>query len=599
MKTRDKPLFSQPWLVPVMLVFTMALYAMRQFAFAPAVLDGLHLPGSDDAMRLLMVRDLMAGQGWFDTQQYRVLPPEGISLHWSRLIDAPMAALLGLLDPVLGAERSERWLTVLWPGLLFALFAFLTGRIAQVAFGTPAAVMALIGLWFLQSYHGRYFAFGRLDHHNVQLVLMLAMFGALLRRGRGAAIVSGTLAALSLAVGLETLIFIVFIGLVHVWRYLRSAPDGARDLAAFAGALALASPLFFVLQTPAAQWTTGQCDQLSPPYLALAAAGGLFAAVAYTTRLRVTSFAGRALLSVLLIGLSAGLALPLIAPCFAGPFSDVPEDVRVRVIARIAESAPILTLARDAPAIVMVALLPPVLITVLAALIWWRNRDEGNAPWGLLVLLLLTGIAGACLQMRALIWTHAVMGVGFGAVAAWLINRRWPLPSLLKGVCVTALFLVIFMPQLTLLAPLAMRRVTQEAAQTPPGPQTVVLDRACARGDVLRQLEGLPASVILVPLNLGAGVLVHSSHAVTAAPYHRDARAMLNGLLPFEAEETTMKRVVAETGAEMVLVCDGQVYGTRASIGSRLSGGTAPDWLSPVSGINLPLRVYRVLSAQS
>ena len=31
----------------------------------------------DDALRLVQVRDLIAGQSWFDTTQYRINPPSG------------------------------------------------------------------------------------------------------------------------------------------------------------------------------------------------------------------------------------------------------------------------------------------------------------------------------------------------------------------------------------------------------------------------------------------------------------------------------------------------------------------------------------------
>jgi len=44
---------------------------------------------TDDAMRLVEVRDLLGGQSWFDLTQYRLAPPEGVRMHWSRLIDLP------------------------------------------------------------------------------------------------------------------------------------------------------------------------------------------------------------------------------------------------------------------------------------------------------------------------------------------------------------------------------------------------------------------------------------------------------------------------------------------------------------------------------
>ena len=56
---------------------------------------------TDDAMRLVEVRDLIAGQGWFDLTQYRLDPP-GLPMHWSRVIDAPLAAIILMLRPLVG-----------------------------------------------------------------------------------------------------------------------------------------------------------------------------------------------------------------------------------------------------------------------------------------------------------------------------------------------------------------------------------------------------------------------------------------------------------------------------------------------------------------
>lgn len=56
------------------------------------MVGGLVLPDTDDAMRLVQIRDLLAGQGWFDMSQHRLMPPNGAGMHWSRLVDAPSPA---------------------------------------------------------------------------------------------------------------------------------------------------------------------------------------------------------------------------------------------------------------------------------------------------------------------------------------------------------------------------------------------------------------------------------------------------------------------------------------------------------------------------
>jgi len=52
----------------------------------PAIRGGVFdAMSTDDAMRLVQVRDWIGGQGWFDLFQYRLDPP-GTSMHlrWSR-----------------------------------------------------------------------------------------------------------------------------------------------------------------------------------------------------------------------------------------------------------------------------------------------------------------------------------------------------------------------------------------------------------------------------------------------------------------------------------------------------------------------------------
>ncbi len=68
----------------------------------------LNFRDPDDALRLVQVRDLLAGQSWFDLTQHRIHPPAGVPMHWSRLVDLPIALLLAGLKPLLGTWLAER-----------------------------------------------------------------------------------------------------------------------------------------------------------------------------------------------------------------------------------------------------------------------------------------------------------------------------------------------------------------------------------------------------------------------------------------------------------------------------------------------------------
>src|SRR3954470_2948132 len=90
---------------------------------------------TDSAMRLVQVRDLLAGQSWFDTVQHRLNTPYGLPMHWSRLVDAPLA-LLSLV--------SERLALIAWPLLLFAALLSLLARLAERLGGHRGVAAVLV-----------------------------------------------------------------------------------------------------------------------------------------------------------------------------------------------------------------------------------------------------------------------------------------------------------------------------------------------------------------------------------------------------------------------------------------------------------------------
>ncbi|RYD62212.1 MAG: AcrB/AcrD/AcrF family protein, partial [Sphingomonadales bacterium] len=72
------------------------------------LVNALALSDTDDNMRLMQVRGLLAGQDWYDLRQYRLSPPGGLDIHWSRLVDLPIAALILLFQPFTGTAMAER-----------------------------------------------------------------------------------------------------------------------------------------------------------------------------------------------------------------------------------------------------------------------------------------------------------------------------------------------------------------------------------------------------------------------------------------------------------------------------------------------------------
>ena len=49
---------------------------------------------------MMQVRALIAGQDWYDLRQHRLNPPFGADIHWSRLVDLPIAGIKLALAPL-------------------------------------------------------------------------------------------------------------------------------------------------------------------------------------------------------------------------------------------------------------------------------------------------------------------------------------------------------------------------------------------------------------------------------------------------------------------------------------------------------------------
>ncbi len=99
------------------------------------------LPDGDDYMRLQQVRDLLGGQSWFDLHQYRYVPPVGEPMHWSRLVDIPIATLILIFRPFVGEIAAERITEIVVPLLTFGCVMALVATITRRLAGSPRRLL--------------------------------------------------------------------------------------------------------------------------------------------------------------------------------------------------------------------------------------------------------------------------------------------------------------------------------------------------------------------------------------------------------------------------------------------------------------------------
>ncbi len=286
--------------------------------YGPRLAD--NLGDTDDAMRLVLVRDLLHGHGWYDQSVARLQPPLGSIMHWSRLIDGGIAGLTLLLTPLFGSQGAETGARLIWP-LLWIGPAVLSALMLARRLGggravLPAAVMLAVGLPLYAQ-----FAPGRVDHHNVQIALcLLAAAGAAQGGMRGAA-VAGAAVALGLAVGLEALLFCALICAGIALRFVLDRRERHPTIA-FGLSLAAVSGAVFLIQTPPWRWGLAVCDAMGANLVLGLVLGGLgLAGAAIACGSASRPVRGAAVAGAGAAALAAYLALD--PHCLRGPMAEI------------------------------------------------------------------------------------------------------------------------------------------------------------------------------------------------------------------------------------------------------------------------------------
>ncbi len=555
-----------------------------------------HIPGrlmqgdNDDLMRLVMVRDWLGGQGWYDAHQYRLLPGDGVLMHWSRYVDAGIAAILIPATWVVGVPAAEMLALALWPALLKCLAILVIGLGTQRLLGRAAAVAAVL-IFLTWNKFGGEFAPGRIDHHNVQLLCGSALFYLAVLPGR--AYLRGALAALvtalSLAVGLEMLPFLLMVWGVMGLRFAFGL-DGARDwLLGFGITLGLAAPVLMAGQTPMSDWLINRCDVLAPPVLVLFGIGITATLVAVWLGQRLPGPLVRIAVMLGISGLGLWLAAPLLGPCLAGPYADVTPAARLIIDTRITEARSVPDLLLASPTLVAKVLLSAVLIGVMAGVVAIKMRRRLDPVVWLAVLqalaLFVAGLVIAMTQIRATNLLAPVIPFLAGFVV-WAFLRL-PRQSWLR--VPAAVLLVLAMPVTTrAMATWAAGPATAATLGTNTGALA-----SCRTNAAMADLAALPKSVIFSTLDIGAAILAYTDNSATSAPYHRSNAAFWNGIGAF-GDEAALRAAVRASGADYLALCRGGGEEAALPYATTLLSGDVPAWLVPSNAQQQAMVIWRV-----
>jgi hypothetical protein len=589
---RDRRPAGGAVLAALTLVAATAVYCGMQWPEVMGVWTSGAFSDTDDAMRMVQVRDLLAGQAWYDLTAWRLDPPKGMVSHWSRLVDAPLAGLILLFQHFFDGVQAERAARIAFPALMtVALFA--AGLYAARVFAGRSmrllgvAAMFFCGVLFWQ------FPPGRIDHHAPQIVTLLVAVAAMAScfgraDSRAPAALAGAMTALSLAIGLENLPFLALVAaapiILFVWRGMEARGALHGFALGLGGALL---PLYAATIAPE-RWLTPACDALSGPHVLACLAG----CAAYGLIGRFGAAAGAFFRTRIVIAGAAALcaAAPLsLAPaaCLADPYHGMDALVRSYWLDPNPE---VISIVRQAQLDLHLALLlfVPTLAGLLAALFGaWTAAGASRAKWMFLASQIALGLLLGSLHVRAFSTIMPLAAIGALAPAAWASERMKTLVSESSRALVGGLtaFIVLFA-----LSDMGLTVALPATAANPP----VARDR-CMTSKPYAPLHGLAPGLAVSAISPGAYLLALTDLSVMAGPYHRANHGNRGALDILFAPPPQAERLARDAGARYVILCwdrPGLAASWKArspdGLAARIVAGAVPDWLRPVE-VSAPL----------
>ena len=554
---------------------------------------GFALGDTDDNLRMAQVRALLNGQGWYDLVQHRLDPAHGgANIHWSRLVDLPLAGLMLLLRPLLGVADAERWAAAIAPLLALLPMLFGLALIARRLVDERAVPLVLVTIVFAGSATGMVQPL-RIDHHGWQLAfLALGLAGLADPSRRRGGITTGLAAAASLAIGLEMLIYIALMGTAQVLFWVIDRDQRAR-LIAYAVSVSGGTAAAFLLFASNAN-RLAVCDALSPVWLGDAlVAGVLMAALAmlrverWTVRLALAAGAG------LVIAAFHALASPQCLTRLEG----VSPETTALWLSHVREARPIYRHGAETAAL-MLSL--PIAGLFGYGLLAWRARGNRDllrrtiavAVPGLtaLVLLFWQTRTGPAAQMMAVPGAIAIAFI----LAPLAFNSKSALLRIPGTVLAVLVGLGAIVPFVTAQLPGKPRTAAQKKVD--------LANRTCPSLRALAPVARQPQGVIFTFVDLGPRIISVTKHDAIAGPYHRNDRAIADIMNAFRGDEAQARRIIGqEYRSDYLLVCPNMSTATIFQAETpkgfymQLVKGRVPAWLTPIDlGPKSPYLMWKV-----
>jgi hypothetical protein len=544
----------------------------------------------DDQLRLAQLRDFLNGQSWFDTTQYRMNAPDGAPMHWSRLIELPLALLILLLRTIFGQPVAEMMAGTAVPLLLLGSIAYMLSRIAtQIASREAGFAATLItlssGALLLQLRPMR------IDHHGWQIAMaVLSLWTIYWAEARKAGLVLGLALAVWLHISLEgapmTAAFFLFLG----WRWVSDAGEGQRLFWTIASFALASMMLFFGTQAHGLTAAT-YCDTISPPHLE---AIGLATIVMLSAIRFAPDDRKWRLLTGGMAGISSLAVLFMYAPqCVGGAFGNMDPLVREYWYAKVSEGLPIWHQPWRTAANLSAGLLCGAMCWVALQI---SSKHEARRKLGAIGFFLFYGLLLSVLVTRTISVATAYAIPVAGVLIASLFQKYRQSKIPVRRVGLVALMLVILVPGAAISS--LVRAIP--AATNKNDARAETRNDACESAKSVRALSVLAKGHFIAPFDMGPMILAQTPHMVLASSHHRNEKAMHDHIEIFRSAPEDAHRVMKARSIDYLAACPEEAelgfYAKKdpAGLWAQISKNRVPDWLEPLPDVGKGIKVWRV-----
>lgn len=585
------------------------------------------LADPDDFMRMNEVISWLQGQSWYDLSVPRMSPGAHTVIHWSRLIDIPIALVALPFIPHFGASSAVFIAAFIVPLLWLMVLLALLPAIAKVFVGEDRANLSCVMLLFAPMLLFNYTP-GRAGHHGVQA--LIAGFGLLsliriIRDDKGALFAALVALAFSCSfwIGAEGLpcaiVFIACLGVAAAWL----SGNVARNAAVFGICLPLFSAALIPIALTRAEFSSLAVSWFSPVYVIFAILSGAIFVAGWGIGKTVYHKAARLSVYALLGFAAAWAFFALVPSALRGPFADYDAFDATSALNNIVEAQPLihgLHFNRFMPVTLIPAaitfsrfLFLPLVAFVVCLVAAKRAEKEMRLIWLAQGVFLLSTLALTLFwQSRVGIFAEffSLVPLTYLLVAGWdkLGQRLWDRPlfwaEIGAFVLLGPLFVVLlpaFVDHMPIYPDVALFPAD---AKAPPCPMENVLP-------FLNDSEGLGAKPLTI-MNIGdtgPQLLFATKHRIIAGnfnvPGNADAYAFFSS-----AEDAPALAAARKWNADLVMVCrhastlyvgsdyfslghmrllpgkDGLLHFTNIDASQplieRLIRGQNPAWLKPI-----------------